>query len=117
MELNDKELKEISKLSIELQDKIKTVFSSSYYKLFLAFDKQISAFAEDVIKKPYTIRGSGESDMSKAEFDSMLKAMDKMDALSEMREKFRLKLLPNELEEAGKITTMSDIRKAALDNG
>lgn len=114
MELSEKELKELSKLSVELQDRIKTVFSSSYYKLFLAFDKQISAFAEDVIHKPYTIRGSGESDMSKAEFDSMLKAMDKMDSLSEMREKFRLKLTPDELEKSSILTTTSSLRKQAL---
>lgn len=116
MELTDKELKELSKVSLELQDKIKVVFSSSYYKLFIAFDKQISAFAEDVINKPYTIRGSGESDMSKAEFDSMLKAMDKMDSLSEMREKFRLKLTPEELEKASILTTTSSLRKQALND-
>lgn len=114
MELTDKEEKELSKLSLEFQSKIKAMFSSPYYKVFLAIDTEINAIADDVIENPYTIRGSSQNDQAKAEFDSMIKAMDKMDSLVNMRESFRLKLSPEELEKATSITTTADIRKKAL---
>lgn len=115
--LTEQQEKEINKLSPELRDKVMAMFTSPYYILFNAIDTQIKAFAQDVINKPYTIRGSSENEQSKAEFDSMLKAMDKMDSLSDMREKFRLNLSPDELEKVDKILTTADVRKEALNNG
>lgn len=114
MVLTERELKELSKVSVEFQDKIKRMFSSPFYDVFVAVDKEISAIAADFTKQPYTIRGSGESDQAKAEFDSMLKAMDKLENLVNMRESFRLKLTPEEAEKASILTTTADIRKQAL---
>lgn len=115
--LNDKELKEVNKLSDELREKIIAMFSSPYYLLFQALDAQITAFANDVISQPYTIRSSGANEQSKAEFDSMLKAMDKMDSLSEMREKFRGSLTPEEQEKVNKVITASSLRQEAVGKG
>jgi hypothetical protein len=112
--LTEQQQKELSKLSPELKDKVESMFKSPFYLLFHATDTQIKAFAEDVIKKPYTIRSSGENEQSKAEFDSMLKAMDKMESFSDMREKFRLNLNPEELKKIDTILTTSDVRKEAL---
>jgi hypothetical protein len=112
--LTEQQEKEISKLSPDLRDKIMAMFTSPYYLLFQAIDTQIKAFAQDVINKPYTIRGSSENEQSKAEFDSMLKAMDKMESLSDMREKFRLNLNPEELKKIDTILTTADVRKEAL---
>lgn len=115
--LSEKEEKELSKLSVELREKIQAMFSSPYYLLFQALDAQITAFANDVISKPYTIRSSGANEQSKAEFDSMLKAMDKMDDLSDMREKFRMNLTPQEQEKVSKVVTATSLRQEAVGKG
>ena len=100
--LSKEEEKELGKLSNELKGKVLAMFSSPYYQLFNATDMQITAFCEDIVSKPYTIRGSGDNDNSKAEFDSMIKAMDKIDAITLLREKYRTLLTEEEKKEVDK---------------
>ena len=112
--LNEKEQKELGKLSVEFRDKIQAMFDSPYYELFDTLDTQIKAICKDIKMQPYTIRGSGETENAKAEYDSMIKTMEKVDVIVQNREKYRMCLTPEEQEKANKITTTADIRKEAL---
>ena len=112
--LTDKELKEIGKLSIELKVKVQSMFDSPFYELFDTVDTQIKAICADIKAKPYTIRGSGENENAKAEYDSMIKTMEKIDILVQNRERYRMNLTPEEQANIGRLTTTADIRKEAL---
>jgi len=112
--LNEEEQKELKKLYPELREKVEAMFNSPYYMEFEILDIQIKALHTDVSKKAFTIRGSAENENAKAEYDSLLKTLDKLDYLVEMREKARAKLPPDLQQKVNKTVTASSLREEAL---
>ena len=129
--LNDKELKEVNKLSDELREKIMAMFSSPYYVAFSALHSQLIAFSTELKDDPFTIRGNEDFDRFKdnenldkiitaltssarAKAETALKIAREIKSLAEDVEALRMCLTPEEQEKAGRITTTSDIRKEAL---
>lgn len=56
--LTEEEVKELSKLSPELREKIEAMFNSPYYKGFKALISQYEAYCEELEKTPFTINGN-----------------------------------------------------------
>ena len=129
--LNEKEEKELSKLSVELRAKIQAMFDSPYYVAFSALHSQLIAFSTELKDDPFTIRGNENFDLYKdsenldkiitaltssarAKAETALKIAREIKSLAEDVEALRMCLTPEEQEKANKITTTADIRKEAL---
>jgi hypothetical protein len=131
MELTEKELKELEKIPSELRARIIAMFANPYYSAFKALSSQLTAFSDELISDPFTIRGDEDftkhessenfdrivtalTTSARAKAETALKISKEIKSLSEDVEVLRLKLTPDELEKATSITTTADIRKQAL---
>lgn len=131
MELTEKELKELDKIPSELRKRIIAMFANPYYSAFKALSSQLTAFSDELISDPFTIRGNEDfskfedsdnfdkivtalTTSARAKAETALKISKEIKSLSEDVEILRLKLTPDELEKATSITTTADIRKQAL---
>lgn len=131
MELTEKELKELDKIPSELRKRIIAMFANPYYSAFKALSSQLTAFSDELISDPFTIRGNEDfskfedsdnfdkivtalTTSARAKAETALKISKEIKSLSEDVEVLRLKLTPDELEKATSITTTADIRKQAL---
>ena len=133
--LTEEEVKELKKLSPELREKIESMFSSPYYLGFMAADSQFNKFCKDSIENPQSISGDDEdysqykdndnfaetvaalSAQKRQKAETALKINKSLYELIEVRERFRVKLTPDEQQKANLLTTTSDVRKATLNNG
>ena len=130
--LNEEEQKELKKLSPELREKVEAMFNSPYYLGFLAADSQFNKFCKDSIENPQSISGDDDdysqykdndnfgeivaalSAQKRQKAETALKINKSLYELIEVREKFRVKLSPEEMQKATSLTTTSDIRKEAF---
>ncbi len=129
--LTDKELKEVNKLSDELREKILAMFSSPNYNVWLASRTQLDAVCSEFISNPKLIDEQIDyekysqfenadkiimaiSTTSRAKNETALKWMKELEDLSKIERNLFASLTPEEQEKASRITTTSDVRKAAL---
>ena len=131
MELTEKELKELDKIPSELRTRIVAMFANPYYSAFKALSSQLTAFSDELIADPFTIRGNEDfskfensenldkiitalTTSARAKAETALKISKEIKSLAEDVESLRLKLTPEEIEKASILTTTADIRKQAL---
>jgi len=130
--LNEEEQKELKKLSPELREKIEAMFASPYYLGFMAADSQFNKFCKDSIENPQSISVNDDdysqykdndnfaeivaalSAQKRQKAETALKINKSLYELIEVREKFRVKLSPEEMQKAASLTTTADIRKEAF---
>jgi len=130
--LTEEEQKELKKLSPELREKIEAMFASPYYLGFMAADSQFNKFCKDSIENPQSISVNDDdysqykdndnfaeivaalSAQKRQKAETALKINKSLYELIEVREKFRVKLSPEEMQKAASLTTTADIRKEAF---
>jgi len=103
--LTDSELKELSKLSDELRDKIKMLFSSPYLLGYEALYSQYNAYCNELKNKPFTIEG--DEDFSKyKDFDNVDKIINALSATARAKAETSLKISKEIPEMAENIVAM-----------
>ena len=133
MELTEKELKELEKLSTSLKNKILGMFSSPRFNVWQASRTQLDAVCNEFISNPKLIDEEIDFDKyskyenadkiimaisttARAKNETALKWMKELEDLSKIERSLFASLTPDEQEKANTITTTADIRKQALGN-
>jgi hypothetical protein len=129
--LNEAEVKELNKLSVELREKVEAMFSSPYYLGFEALSSQFQAYCNELKEKPFTIETNEDfskyaefdnsdriimaiSSAARAKAETALKISKEIPDMAEAIVGLQMKLSPDEQKKIGLITTTADIRKIAL---
>jgi len=103
--LTKSEIKELQKLSPELQEKLKTLIANPFFNTFIALSVQKMALETEMINAPFTIRGEesvqeDEESTARQNTETVLKVGKWLpDAAAEL-EKLQNKLTVQEKQEA-----------------
>ncbi len=110
MELTEKELKELTKVSLDLQLKIKEwsslfeiVKKSHSLSTYMTIFKQRKSWQDEIDTKPFTIRGNEEGEDARAQSETAMKIIKLLPDLDSDLEKLYLKMTTDEKTEVERV--------------
>lgn len=110
MELTEKELKELSKVSLDLQLKVKEwsrlfeiVKKSHSFSTYMTIYKQRKSWQDEIDKAPFTIRNQEEGEDARAQSETAMKIIKLLPDLDADLEKLYIKMTTDEKTEVERV--------------
>jgi hypothetical protein len=110
MELTEKELKELSKVSLDLQLKIKEwarlfeiVKRSHSFSTYMTIYKQRKSWQDEIDREPFTIRSQEEGEDARAQSETAMKIIKLLPDLDSDLEKLYIKMTTDEKTEVERV--------------